>query len=231
MDHEHSAFTTLTFDGTHVPPTLAKATAQRLIKNLRQRLARSGATPTFRYLLSGEYGELNKRPHYHAILFGINPAIHGRLIQEVWGLGFTYTYEANHHNIAYTAGYVAKKADWKNDPTLQERIDPRTGEVYDYQPQFQLMSLRPGLGASAKQHIASWRDYAVYDGHKVPVPRYYHDAWKKQATEAQLQQLAKEKMIIREQAIKDGKTTPERLEAAHAIAMAKRGIAANKREL
>ena len=83
LDHEHNSFITLTYADEFLPisptkpvPTLCKRDAQLFLKRLRKRL-----TFPIRYYLCGEYGGLNGRPHYHAILFGF-PAAYAELIQE-----------------------------------------------------------------------------------------------------------------------------------------------------
>lgn len=54
------------------------------------------------------------------------------------------------------------------------------------------MSRNPGIGAAAKSYLNAWRLYAVKDGHKMPVPRYFKDHWKLQATMEELEQLKTE---------------------------------------
>lgn len=191
QEHAHSAFTTLTLDDENLIPTLSKPLFQRFIKRLRHKTANP-----FRYLASGEYGEHTQRPHYHAILFGVDSALHGPTIQETWGLGITQTYKATPATIAYVAGYTAKKLDFKDKPRYKrvpegtpdatERVDPHTGEVFytitTYQPPFLLMSRgKHGLGGNAKQWPDMWKDHAIHNGNKIPPPRYLHEAWKQQA--------------------------------------------------
>lgn len=188
QQHRYAAWTTLTFDDQHLPPTLDKTILQRYFKRLRYH-----TTTSFRYLASGEYGETTNRPHYHAVLYGLDTALHGRAIQEAWGLGHTKTDKVTPARIAYTAGYTAKKIDFRDrekyilvkegTPNAKERVHPRTGEVYwtltTYQPPFLLTSKGGhGIGGHAKQWPNMWKDYAIHNGHKVPVPRYYHEAWK-----------------------------------------------------
>lgn len=195
QDHETSAVTTLTYDDDHVPNTLSKKTLQAYLKRLRTNLA-----PTrIRFLASGEYGERTNRPHYHAILYGAHPAVHGRAIQEAWGLGHVHTEHVTPAAIAYVAGYTAKKINFADKPRYKlvpegtpdatQRVNPNTGEVYFtitvYQPPFLEMSRGGkgghGIGGNAKQWPDMWRDYAIHNGHKIPVPRYLHEAWEQQA--------------------------------------------------
>lgn len=226
--HASSIFTTLTLEDTNIHPTLSVELAQNFLKRLREHHERKGGprgrpAPDIhlRHFLTGEYGELTKRPHYHAIIFGANADIHGPIIQEIWGLGFTTTYPATPATIAYTAGYVAKKANYLCDRGLQQHINPETGELYDYQPNFSIMSRANGIGYRERKHTNSWRLRAIYDGHEIPVPRYYHQAWKDATTPIDWRILEHQKQQERIQREKSGNYTQQRIDAARAIAESK----------
>lgn len=221
QQHNGAAFVTLTYDEQHKPPTLSKRDLQLWLKRIRRH------TPdrTLRFFACGEYGETNRRPHYHAILYGIT-ATQRQLVDDTWGLGRTQTENATPANIAYTAGYTAKKAGLTCDTTT-ERVDPETGEVYNYQKPFIQMSRRPGIGGHARQWPASWRQFAIHNGHKVPVPRFLHEAWKAQATEEQLQQLQEEK----EQIANARNTRINQLEEEEKLAEAKNRLRQERRKL
>ena len=81
--------------------------------------------------------------------------------------------------IKYVAGYCAKKEGWHGQ--FKETLDKETGELYGREAPFLLMSRRPGIGGEARKYWASWSRYAVMDGTKYPVPRYLHEAFKKEA--------------------------------------------------
>lgn len=139
LDHESSSFITLTYADEFLPispdkpvPTLCKRDAQLFLKRLRKRL-----TFPFRYYLCGEYGGLNGRPHYHAILFGV-PAAHAEDIDKAWSIdsvsmGRIDVQEANQNNIQYVAGYVTKK---------MSRLDNGLSR------EFSIMSRKPGIGTN-----------------------------------------------------------------------------------
>lgn len=181
--HDSAAFTTLTYDEENKPPTLSRRHLQLFYKRLRR------ANVALRHFTSGEYGTTTNRPHYHAILFGLGQQ-HASLIEIAWGLGHCRTHQVTQGAIAYVAGYTAKKIT----DVIQkqhERVDPTTGEVYQWEPPFIQMSsggrgrngIRThGIGGHARQWPNSWKEYAVKDGYKVPVPRYLHESWKQQAT-------------------------------------------------
>ena len=214
--HDETCWVTLTYDDQHKPPTLSKDHLSKWVKRLRARLG----DRRLRFFASGEYGEQTYRPHYHAILFGMSG---GKDIQEAWPFGFTRTDPLTPAAIAYVAGYAAKKIGWKLESG--ERLDYDTGEVYEYQPPFVLMSRRPGIADQARKYWQSWRKHAVYHGREVPVPRFLHQAYLAKATDEQVEQLKQERKAI----IRD--LTRERLDAAEAIAQAKQKLQSQRRKL
>lgn len=148
--HGDSCFVTLTYDDKHVPRYLDKSHYQGFLKRLRK-----VAFPRkIRYFLAGEYGELSARPHFHAILFGIDPISAGGsdgrsgLVQKCWNsgkaggfesLGYTFVGELTHASASYVAGYLTKKLG---------------GSIDDEHREFARMSLRPGIGAWAMDDVA-----------------------------------------------------------------------------
>lgn len=67
--HLHNIFLTLTYDEEHLPIDggLIKDELSNFIKRLRKY-----TNQKIRYYGCGEYGEVNGRPHYHVIIFGMN---------------------------------------------------------------------------------------------------------------------------------------------------------------
>lgn len=181
-EHRDTCVTTLTYDEHTVPPTLQVEHLQKFMRRLRKK-----HKAKVRYFGCGEYGETFGRPHYHAILFGVRHEARFRkdtlhpLIQDVWPFGITYTDNVSIPAINYVAGYTTKKIGWPRNGTA-EMIDPETGELFTWQNPFQVMSRKPGIGATARKHYQSWARYAVNDGAKISVPRFYKDAYKNQAT-------------------------------------------------
>lgn len=224
QQHQSAAFTTLTYDERHLPPTLEPEHLSLWLKRLRKAATTTTPARPIRFFASGEYGETTGRPHYHAILFGLN----GRdqaLIERTWRNGHTNTVDANPATIAYVAGYSAKKIGWKQQ-TSSERVDPDTGEVYTWRPPFIQMSRRPGIGGHARQWPESWRLYAVHNGTIQAVPRYLHEAWKHQATPEEIDQLLYEKsqLTLRRD------INELRLEAEEKIAIARQANRARRRK-
>ena len=72
-----AVFVTFTYDQQHLPfvdcvdgvsrPTLSKRDWQLFVKRFRKERP-------MRYLVAGEYGDATFRPHYHAIMFGVDLA-------------------------------------------------------------------------------------------------------------------------------------------------------------
>ena len=217
-DHQNALFATLTYDDEHKPVTLDKNHVSAYLKKIRKILPNRT-----RFFASGEYGEYTKRPHYHAILYGPSEREIPKL-EAAWGKGHVRIDQATPASISYVAGYCNKKIGYKREP--HERVDPDTGEVYQWQPPFILMSRRPGIGANAKKFLNSWRLYAVKDGHKMPVPRYLKDAWKATATKEDLEQLQKDiaALNVTEQ-------TRQQLDAAEKIAAQKHQLRGEARKI
>ena len=91
-------------------PSSARATEEGLAKVL-QKIKKKG-TKLESIFACGEYGEdprYTRRPHYHAIIFGISKAEADAVIPSVWGLGQVENGYAEEDSIRYVAGYIDKK--------------------------------------------------------------------------------------------------------------------------
>lgn len=195
LQHKHTCVTTLTYDDAHLPPTLQKRDFQLWLKRLRKLNA-----SRIRYYACGEYGEKFGRPHYHAIVFGLNHRT--ETIAEAWQsqsrdrstraeLGRVYTDNVSIEAVNYVVNYTQKKREWRF-AIAHERMDPETGELYTWQPPFQLMSRGgrhgQGIGADAKKHWQSWELFAVQNGKKISTPRYYKEEHDKNTTKENLEE-------------------------------------------
>lgn len=191
QQHQHTAWTTLTYRDYHRSITLNFDDLQRWLKRLRKQHAMETGRP-IRFFGTGEYGTQTNRAHFHVLLYGINADTARSTIETTWGLGHTRTVHANPATIAYTAGYCFEKLE--HVPKRPElRVDPNTGEEYTWIPPQLRMSRNPGIGANGKQWPDMWKLFAINDGHKQKVPRYLQDAYKQQATQEELEQLEYEK--------------------------------------
>lgn len=178
MMHDHSFFLTLTYDDAHVPLTLAPADLSGFLKRLRGRIGR------FRFFAAGEYGDRFNRPHYHALIFGASvdrarsvgkEAFESATIAEAWDQGAHYCGTVTPASVAYVSGYVSKKFGTRL--SVPEYCDPETGEVLPHVRPFSRMSRMPGIGERYLERYGMelLRGYALRDGRKVPLPRYYRD--------------------------------------------------------
>lgn len=236
--HNRAAWANLSYSGEHLERnnlapkgTLRRHDLQTFLRSVRKKLSpwrkrKLGATRSIRFFGSGEYGETNARPHYHVVLYGVDHQSEAELLHDTWGKGLTLITAVTPANIAYTAGYTAKKLGWQA-MAKQEIIDRETGEIHTWSPPFLQMSRRPGIGAAARQFINSWRLYAVANGHKLPVPRYLHNAWLAQASPIDREELLLEKLIMANKRDVSDKA----LKAMEQIALAKQSLAGQKRQL
>lgn len=197
--HEDTAFVTLTYDDDHIPPDglISKAHLSSWLKRVRARLH----PRRVRFYACGEYGEATRRPHYHALLFGVSD--HPSL-QECWTDGFVRVDPCTPASISYVAGYVGKKI---GDPSfvpktvVHDLVDAETGEylgqrfekVKDPHAPFRLMSRRPGIGGLLRNDWRAWRESAIWRGREVPVPRFLHAAWALNASPDEIIELENKK--------------------------------------
>lgn len=221
QDHKEATFVTLTYDENCLPETLQRRDLQLFIKKLRRR-----KSDKLRFFACGEYGEKRHRPHYHAILFGCGAITDRTKIQMAWGQGHTTIEQVTPRRIAYTAGYVQKKYDAES-PLRTEYINYETGEIYQWQEPFIQMSRRPGIGGNARRHTASWRDFAVMNGTRMPVPKYLHKAWEETATATDKEEQQQEQYLRR---LTKERTTEYQLNAQDQINKKQQEIAAAKRQ-
>ncbi|AZL82990.1 replication initiator protein [Apis mellifera associated microvirus 52] len=137
--HAKNAFVTLTYSEENEPEggTLVVADLQKFYKRLRKKIS----PEKIRHYSTGEYGENNHRPHYHAAIFGLGPE-DAETIDTAWGLGYTFTGELTPDSAQYVAGYLTKDICDRDDPFFEDHLYP-----------FSRMSLRPGIGADAMTDV------------------------------------------------------------------------------
>lgn len=136
-----NSFITLTYDEEHLP---TKGVTIDELQRFFKRLRRNIEPRRFRYFAVGEYGDDGRRPHYHAILFGI-PAddyFYDR-IDKSWGKGIIDVRELIENRAQYIAGYTTKKY------TATAEIPTGSGE------EFSTMSRNPGIGLGYAGKIAT----------------------------------------------------------------------------
>lgn len=185
--HDRNSFVTLTYSDGHLPPggSLHYPDFQRFMKRLRKQFGKG-----VRFYMCGEYGEELDRPHYHVCLFGVDFSDDRKIwsnrnghklyrsptLEVLWPFGHSLIAELNFETAAYTARYVMKKITGQAAEDHYRKVDPDTGEVVDLVPEFNKMSLRPGIGAlflDKYQADIYPHDYVVVNGSKAKPPRYY----------------------------------------------------------
>lgn len=183
-----SAFVTLTYAPEHLPVggSLMSTEISSFVRRLRRRIA----PRTVRYFACGEYGDENARPHYHALLFGVDfpdkvflfeseagEAVYtSAFLSSVWGLGQTSVGSVTFESAAYVARYALKKVNGSKAAKHYEVVDEETGEVFSRLPERVWMSLKPGIGQGWLQRYFDDvypSDEVIVRGHASPVPRYY----------------------------------------------------------
>lgn len=180
-----SSFITLTFD-----PKIKNPTSLNIkdFQNFMKRLRRLYPKINIKYYHSGEYGDKNGRPHYHALIFGVNfdktkehPNIKKRQwgnskkyklytssqLQELWPYGYSIIGNVTFETASYTARYVLKKI-----------TGDKAEEAYSNKiPEYATMSRGEGIGKGwflKYKNDVYPNDYVVSrGGFKSKPPRYY----------------------------------------------------------
>lgn len=198
--HELNIFVTLTYDDDKLPASgsLVKKDFQNFMRYLRRhhyadyRKANNvpdnvpdKSLPGVRFYAAGEYGDQTLRPHYHALLFGIDfadkrphsqngqsdPLFTSETLTKIWGKGHCLIGAVTYQSAGYVARYCIKKV---NGQLADSHYAGR-------EPEFGLMSLKPGIGAGwLKQNQSDVypSDFLIVQGRKKSPPRYYDDKLK-----------------------------------------------------
>lgn len=182
--HEENIFLTLTYSDEHLlSPKLQYKDWQDFAKRLRKTTSNK-----ITYMVTGEYGDKNKRPHWHAIIFNYRPPdakyylstdrgdkIHtSSLIDELWSKNDPTTTPSQIGEVTIdSAGYVARYAAKK----LTHGLDG----THDYNPLHKTSSKRAIGRTWIEQNYkhAFENGYCVLqNGQITKIPRYYVD-WAK----------------------------------------------------
>jgi hypothetical protein len=183
--HKENSFITLTYDDKNLPKdrSINKREVQLFIKRLRKVIGKK-----IRYFACGEYGEKNGRPHYHAIIFGYdfpdkiiytkkngNVLYRSEILESVWKNGYSMIGDVTFESAAYVARYIMKKRKGKDAPEKYKIAEEETGEVFEVEKEFCLMSRRPGLGKEwlEKYKGDTNKDFITLRGKKMKLPKYY----------------------------------------------------------
>lgn len=231
--HQANIFLTLTYDDANLPnpPSLTYSDFQLFAKRLRK------ARGPFRFFMCGEYGDQTRRPHYHAIIFGLDfadkkrwggsdkmPTFTSGELTRIWGKGMTVFGAVTPQSANYVARYNLKKITGQTAEYHYRWTDPESGEVHQLEPEFCHMSTRPGIGAPwyEKFHAdVHTHDYVIRDAAKNPVPRYY-DKLAKKAGIYELDELKQQREIKARP--KAWNNTPERLAVRETVLKARTSL-------
>lgn len=160
--HETGCFLTLTYSPENLPKdnSINKRELQLFFKRLRFYYPFR-----IKYFSCGEYGDTYHRPHYHALVYGIDRN-HIKIIEKSWQLGYVHIGNISRQSIQYVVGYISKKyyGKWNIDKYLSKGL----------QPPFQLQS--KGLGfeyALDNFYQLNQNLYINFNKTKVKIPRYY----------------------------------------------------------
>lgn len=193
--HDKACFVTLTYDDMHVPLssyvdkngelqeslTLRPDDLTRFWKRLRFHFP----DVKIRYFAAGEYGETTHRPHYHAIIYGIDFSEDRELLkvvdgnaywtsptlEKIWQNGYVLIADVCYETCAYVGRYVTKKAGSSHKEYC---------EYFNIVPEFNRMSLKPAIGRQYyddhKDEIFKHQEIfisGITGGKKLKPPRYY----------------------------------------------------------
>lgn len=195
-----SSFVTLTYDDEKLwRCSLDYRDFQLFMKRLRKELGYFDVklwTWLPRFYMCGEYGDITRRPHYHVLLFGMyfsDREFYGksgsgadlytsRMLDQLWPHGMSWIGDVSFESAAYVARYCMKKITGKAATDHYEAVDSLSGEIIQLEPEFNSMSLKPGIGRQWYEQYGketALHDNVVIEGREIPVPRYYDRILKK----------------------------------------------------
>lgn len=202
--HDSAYFCTFTYDDVHVPRTyyadpetgeavpvltLDKRDMQLLMKRIREHFP----DDKIRFFGCGEYGSHSFRPHFHIILFGLHlddlviyktvrqggefyAYYNSDSLARCWlddkgsPKGYVVVGKVTWETCAYTARYVTKKL---------KGAEAKFYDDHNIQPEFVLMSRKPGIGRQYYDDHPELYDYEKINistpkgGRFFRPPRYY----------------------------------------------------------
>lgn len=196
---ENSIFLTLTYDDQNLPSQkLQYSDFQEFMKRLRAKvedpirkivtdpdlLKEQLEKVKISYMVTGEYGEKHKRPHWHAIVFNYYPpdpdcvgttelghkVYTSKILSELWGKGRIEIGDVTIESAGYVARYATKKLAHGKD------------QDHDFQPIHKTSSRRAiGRAWIEKYYKHTFENGFIVmpDGTQGKIPRYYVD-WCKQ---------------------------------------------------
>lgn len=205
--HQDNCFITLTLNDEHLEGrylrghdsrtgkpiyggTLNKKHFQDFMKRVRRPLPPGSVS----YFHCGEYGERHRRPHYHALLFGLDfsdkhfykrgkdgsPVYTSAALSALWPMGFSTVGALTFESAAYCARYALKKITGDQAKDHYTVCDQETGELLELAREYVTMSLKPAI---AKGWFARFSsdvypdDFVVIRGMKMKPPKFYDNLY------------------------------------------------------
>lgn len=184
--YSDNCFITLTYDEKHLPKdgSLHLSHFQKFMKRLRKKFG-----DKIRFFHCGEYGDQNRRPHYHACIFNFDfpdrklwktrdgvRLYTSEILHDLWPFGYNVIGDVTFESAAYVARYITKKITGDRAKDHYTTIDPRTGEICELKPEYTTMSRRPGIGSDwFVKYLEDVypRDFVVVRGKKQKPPKAY----------------------------------------------------------
>lgn len=186
--YKDNCFITLTYDEEHLPEdySLHYDDFQRFMKRVRKRYTGK----KIRFYMAGEYGENFGRPHFHACIFNLDfedkylwqktdsgsKIYRSKILEELWPFGYSSIGEVNFQSAAYVARYIMKKVTGDMAEQHYEEVNFTTGEIIQRKPEFNKMSLKPGIGYGWYEKFKDDvypHDYVIVNGKKCKPPKFY----------------------------------------------------------
>lgn len=185
--HSDNCFITLTYAPEYLPEdgSLNVKHFQDFMKRFRKYFVHT----KIRFYHCGEYGEKTRRPHYHAIIFGLDlpdrrlwklnngvPLFTSEILNKIWGKGFCVIGDVTFESAAYVARYIMKKINGDMADAHYTVVDPETGEVIRLKSEYTTMSRRPGIASRWFDKYKSDcfpHDFIVHRGMKMKPPSFY----------------------------------------------------------
>nr|WEW54385.1 MAG: replication initiation protein [Microvirus Sku121] len=173
--YKSNYFVTLTYDDEHLPGiNLVKDEISKFNKKLKVYLQRAGKPSNFRFYGVGEYGSHSARPHYHVIYFNLelddlkfykstengDLLYTSKFMEDCWSKGFVVIGDVTPYSADYVSRYVDKKR--LLTPSQKEELKAKGIE-----PEFSVMSRRPGIGAYAYDYMKE----LMLNNENVPLPK------------------------------------------------------------
>lgn len=196
QQHDLCCFLTLTYNDHYLPnpPTLVKRHFQTFMKRLRKYIwsqhkhLPKELHPKIKYYMCGEYGGKTHRPHYHAILFGVNFSdkkfrkfsgggdrlFTSEKLDELWGLGHCWIGNVTYQSAGYVARYCMKKVNGNLADEHYSYVNKETGEIAILLKEYMAASNRLGLDHFLEHKTEMYRrDSVIVNGKEAPIPKYY----------------------------------------------------------